>query len=128
MSLRRTAKTDLNTILNDSTTGFGWPITVTSPKGIRKPLTGFSDDIAQLIDPDTGQAVSGRLISAALTIADIMAVFSTEGLPKGIEDKTSKPWIVEFDDLDGNSYKFKVAKSNPDRMLGLLTMMLEFYE
>lgn len=126
MSLRQLAETDLGLILEDSSTGFGWPITITDPAGNTGTPTGFSDDIAQIIDPDTGQAVSGRLVSVALRISSL----ALEGLtlPRGIADAGSKPWVIEFDDINGNAFKFKVLKSNPDRVVGLVTCLLEIYQ
>jgi hypothetical protein len=126
MSLRQLAETDLGLILEDSSTGFGWSIIVTDPAGTSRTLTGFSDDIAQVIDPDTGQAVSGRLASVALRTSSLIAAGLT--LPRGIADSGSKPWVVEFDDINGSAYKFKVSQSNPDRALGLVTCLLELYE
>ena len=125
MNLRLTAEQDLGAILEDGVMGFGWPIQVTDPSGLSKPLTGFSDDISQMIDPDTGEAVSGRLVSVALRISSLTA----EGLalPVGIADASIKPWVIEFNDISGNPYKFKVAQSNPDRALGLVTCILELY-
>lgn len=127
MSLRLLAETDLGLIVEDGVTGFGWPITVTDPSGNMNNdnLFGLSDDIAQIIDPDTGQAVSGRLASVAIRIARLTEVGL--GLPRGIADDNSKPWIVEFNDINGLPYKFKVAQSNPDRALGLVTCLLEAY-
>lgn len=127
MSLRYLAETDLGFILEDSSTGFGWPITITDPSGNTNTdeLIGFSDDIAQIIDPDTGQAVSGRLASVAIRITRLIEVGLT--LPRGIADSGSKPWVIEFNDINGNPYKFKVAQSNPDRALGLVTCLLELY-
>ena len=107
MSLRATAETDLSTILEDGTYGFGWPITITDPASTSVALTGFSDDISQIIDPDTGQAVSGRLASVALRISSITAS-SLVGLPVGIADDTSKPWVIVFNDINGNAFTFKV--------------------
>lgn len=126
MSLRQLAEADLGVILEDGATGFGWPITITDPAGNTGTLTGFSDDIAQIIDPDTGQAVSGRLASVALRISSL----ALEGLtlPRGIADAGSKPWVIEFDDINGNAFKFKVSESNPDRALGLVTCLLELYQ
>ena len=125
MGLRDTAEQDLGAILEDGAMGFGWSITVTDPSGLSLPFTGFSDDISQIIDPDTGQAVSGRLVSVALRISSLTA----EGmsLPVGIADSASKPWVIEFNDINGNPFKFKVAQSNPDRALGLVTCLLELY-
>ena len=112
MNLRQQAELDMGAIVEDSVYGFGWPIVVTSPDGaLTKPLTGLSDDIAQVIDPETGQAVSGRLASVALRISSLTAAGFTE-LPRGISDTTVKPWVIEFDDINGNAYKFKVVQSN----------------
>lgn len=126
MGLRQIAEADLAVILEDSDTGFGWPIVVTSPTGAVAALTGFGDDISQLIDPDTGQAVSGRLASVAIRNSTLLS-FSGMTLPKGIADENSKPWTVEFDDINGNPWRFKVRESNPDRALGLTVCILELY-
>lgn len=125
MGLRLIAEADLGVILEDGAYGFGWAITVTDPAGTVGNLTGFSDDISQLIDPDTGQAVSGRLASAVLRISSL----TTAGLslPVGIADAGSKPWVVDFDDINGNAHKFKVSQSNPDRALGIVSCILEAY-
>jgi len=125
MSLRSVAENDLGAILEDGVMGFGWAIQVTDPSGLSKPLTGFSDDISQIIDPDTGEAVSGRLVSVALRISSLTTAGLT--LPVGIADASKKPWIIEFDDINGNPFKFKVSQSNPDRALGLVTCLLELY-
>ena len=124
--LRETARADAKAILEDGDIGFGWPITVTDPAEISADLIGFSNDISELIDPDTGQAISGRLASVALSIDSL-----TEkglGLPKGISDSSSKPWLMAFDDINGNPFVFKVHKSNPDRALGIVTCTLEIYK
>lgn len=126
MSLRQLAEADLAVILEDGTTGFGWPITVTSPAAVSANLTGFSDDISQVIDPDTGQVVSGRLASVALRISSLTG--AGLALPQGIADAAQKPWLITFDDINGTSYAFKVMQSNPDRALGLVTCILELYQ
>ena len=126
MGLRDTAETDLGIILEDDAYGFGWPITVTDPDGNTGDLTGFSNDISQLIDPDTGQAVSGRLASIAIRIG--LLTSKGLGLPKGVADATIKPWIVVFNDINGNSFTFKVSQSNPDRALGMVNCLLELYQ
>jgi len=126
MGIRQIAESDLGLILEDSTTGFGWPITITDPDGTTGSLTGFSDDIAQVIDPETGQIVSGRLASAVVRISSLTTVGLA--LPRGIADANIKPWIVEFDDINGTAWKFKVAQSNPDRMLGVVSLLLELYQ
>jgi len=126
MSLRQIAEEDLGAILEDGAMGFGWTISITDPSGLNKPFTGFSDDISQLIDPDTGEAVSGRLASVAIRISSLTLAGMT--LPVGIADSNKKPWIIEFNDINGNPFKFKVSQSNPDRALGLVTCLLELYQ
>lgn len=126
MSLRQLAETDLGLILEDKDTGFGFDITLTNPAGVTKALVGFSNDISQLIDPDTGQAVSGRSASVALRISSITAIGLT--LPRGISDSGIKPWVVQFDDINGNPFKFKVSQSNPDRAIGVVNLILELYQ
>jgi len=128
MNLRTRAEADLAHILEDGVNGFGWPITVTAPGGTpQKTLTGFSDDISQIIDPDTGQAVSGRMASATLRISSLVAAGFTE-LPVAVSDSSKKPWTISFNDINGNTYLFKVEQSNPDRALGIVALLLELYE
>lgn len=126
MNLRQQAETDLHFILEDSATGFGWPITITNPIGMSRPLTGSSNDISQVIDPETGQVVSGRSASVALRVASIFAE-GFNSLPVGISDRNIKPWLVQFNDINGNPHTFKVIQSNPDRTLGIITCILEAY-
>lgn len=125
MGLRNQAENDLSFILEDASGGFGWPITLISPTSVTQNLTGFSDDISQLIDPDTGQAVSGRLASCALRMSTLDL---SEGMPQAVADTTGKPWVVQFNDILGNAHQFRIAQSNPDRALGVLTLILEAYK
>jgi hypothetical protein len=125
VGLREIAAADLKSIVEDSAGGFGWLIKVTDPDTLEASLVGFSNDVSQTIDPDTGQAVSGRIASVALAIASLTA--AGLGLPRGISDKTSKPWIVMFNDIGGTAHTFKVRESMPDRALGIVVCTLEAY-
>ena len=124
MGLRSIASEDMKTILSD-VDGFSWAIKVISPDSVELETLGFSNDISQSIDPDTGMLVSGRVASIALPISD----FDNAGLklPRNISNETSLPWVVKFDDINGNQGTFKVIQSNPDRGLGLITCMLGDY-
>ncbi len=125
--LRQLAESDLGLILEDAVGGFGFSITVTDPSGLVRPLTGSSGDISQVIDPDTGEAVSGRAATVHLRTSSLVAAgFST--LPQGVADTKGKPWLIAFDDINGNSFIYKVSQSNPDRTLGLVTCILELYK
>lgn len=123
--LRELAEADLSGILEDSVNGFGFAITVTNPAGDSEALTGFSTDIAQVIDPDTGQTVSGRFASVTLRLSTIVPLL---GMPVAVSDATAKPWVVEFDDINGVAGKFKVAGTAPDRTLGIIVLRLEVYK
>lgn len=124
MGLREQAALDSIAILNDED-GFAWPITITDPGGTSALLNGFSNDIAETIDPETGMAVSGRLASVALHMRDLAA--AGLGIPKAIDDEDSLPWVVTFDDILGVPWTFKVQESNPDRSIGVVTCTLETY-
>lgn len=125
MGLRAQQEADLAEILEDPN-DWGWPITVTGPNGDSASFVGSSTDIGQIFDPDTGQAVSGRLASVALRISSLIAAGLS--IPAGIADASIKPWLVEFDDINGNSYTFKVSKSHPDRAAGIVTCVVELYQ
>lgn len=121
-NLRQLAESDLAITLTDSVDGFGWPVTVTDPDGNTADLIGQTGDIAELIDPDTGQAVSGRLAHVALRIRDLEA--AGLGLPQGVHESGRLPWRFAFDDINGNAHLFMVRQSNPDRTLGIVTCTL----
>lgn len=126
MGLREQAEQDLGFILESDEAGFRWPISITDPNGTTVPdLYGFSDDIAQIIDPDTGQAVSGRLASVALRLSTLED--AGVGIPQGIADASQKPWLISFDDINGNPFDFKISQANPDRALGMVACLLELY-
>ena len=126
MGLRSVAEQDLAFILEEDESGFRWPIQLISPTGVSENLFGFSNDIAQAIDPETGQLVSGRTASVALRISPL---YSTGiGLPRGIANANSKPWVVKFDDINGKAHTFKIQHTDPDRAIGLVVCMLEIYE
>lgn len=123
--LRTQAEADLASILENDATGFGWPIRITDPDGQFADVIGDAGEISQLIDPDTGLAVSGNLAHVTLRISTL----KSKGLdvPKGIADTAAKPWRITFDDINGNSYTFKVRQSRPDAMLGIVVCILEIY-
>lgn len=123
MGLREIAEADLAFILEDGVFGFGFPITVTNPAGATQALTGYTADIEQLIDDETGTAVTGRLATVAIRISTL-----TLGLPEHIADDTQKPWLMTFDDINGNTFTFKVQDSNPDRALGIVVCSLGFWK
>lgn len=120
MGLREQARLDAKAILED-TSGFGWPLTLTSPVGVSSSLTGFSTDVGQTIDPETGQAVAGRRTSVAVSLS------SLPEMPEAIADSGRKPWVATFADIAGSMADWKVTEVLPDRAAGVVVLLLERY-
>lgn len=127
MGLRELAESDLATIVEDRDHGFGYNITLKNPSGTTLPLIGLSSDIAVMINPETGQAVSGRHAHVAIRLTTLRAAPIGFGFPSAVREETSKPWIVEFTSIDLVLHKFKVYDVNVDRALGLVILVLEKY-
>ena len=125
MNLLALAAADSKIILEDSAAGFATDITVTPPDGDPVVLRGWANDRAQMIDPETGQAISGREASIALSLSTL----ATAGLdvPKGEADATQHPWVVSFADLHGKVRTFRVLEANPDQIGDIVTCTLEVY-
>jgi len=124
MGLRELAERDLGVIMEDGAYGPAWPVTLTDPAGnVSTGLYGLSNDISQVVDPDTGQLVSGRVASVAFRTSTLQAQgFS---MPQGIHDQASLPWRVTFNDINGGAHSFKVRQTDPDRTLGIVVCILE---
>lgn len=124
MGLRQQARLDTKMILSDRH-GFSWPVVVTDPDGRKACIQGFSTDIADLIDPETGQAISGRQAEVSLSMDSLKNVGMAH--PAYVADEGSKPWVMSFKDAEGVSHTFKVMRSAPDRTVGLVLCFLEAY-
>ena len=125
MSLRSNAELDLAVILEEPDCG-GEPIILINPAGDAEAFVAQTGDIAQVIDPETGQALTGRLAHVSIRISSILA--KGFALPRGIPQESSKQWLVVFLDHQDAVYRFAVQQSNPDRTLGIVTCLLEFYD
>jgi hypothetical protein len=121
VNLRQLAAADLQTILGDSSGGFGWPATLTDPDGADAAVTGTYRDIALALDLETGIYVTQRRASLVIPLAGLTA------RPRGIADGAKKPWLVALTDLQGIARTFKVAEAHPDE-LGCIVLILEAYE
>lgn len=126
MSLRALAEADLQNILEDQATGFGYGITIINPNEDPLTMKGYTQDISQTIDTDTGQIVSGRLASVSLRESTLIQ--NNFSMPVGVVDQSLKPWIIKFNDINGAAYTFKIVEANPDRTLGVITCLLEEYQ
>ena len=125
MSLRAIAEADLSSIM-EGETSFRVAVILTNPSCDTINVWGIGGDISELIDPDTGMAVSGR--STRMTIRMTSIINQGFELPEGISDTSSKPWLVSFDDITGVNHTFKVVEGNPDRTIGVVSLVLEAYK
>ena len=128
MSLRAQAEADLAVTL-EAATDFGQPFTLTDPAGFSsvEQLYGAAGDIGQVIDPETGIAVSGRHATLTARMSTLTAA-GYSALPEGIASTATPPWLVEFAGASTAAQKYKVKASLPDRTLGLVTLILEFWK
>lgn len=125
MGLRAQAAVDAKAILEDSASGFGWPLTLTSPAGVATLLTGFATDVSESVDPETGVIVSGR--QAAVTLSFLSLAAASVEMPTGVAEKGRRPWIVTFADVMLAALTWKVVEVLPDRALGVVRLILEGY-
>ena len=128
MGLRAQAAADAKLILNDAVGGAGWNLSLFDPVAptVAVYFVGFTNDIALTVDPDTNEYISARRVTVALSLTDVEAA-GLSGIPDAVPDTAGRPWVVEFDGLDGNTYRFKVARSMPDRGINILLLELEAY-
>ncbi len=112
--------------MRDSVAGNAWPVTVTNPAGTELDLEGFTQDIGRNIDPETGQIISGRLVTVALPMAPLE--YENFGIPTGVQDPNGKPWLIEFDNMNGVHSVYKVKHADPDHTIGSVVCFLENYE
>lgn len=117
------AAADIQAILNAD----GCVITLQAPDGRVAELRGMQRDIAHAVDPETGKTVSARTISVAVSMRDLALVNMEPS--RELDAATKKPWVVTFAETVGcQPQTFVVAESIPDRTLGCLVLILEFYE
>lgn len=115
MSLVTKSKEDFKRFTTNSA-HFGEPVTLVDPAGTRVDVVGFFNDIGKLIDPDTGQDVSGRLKSVVISTMDLGEI------PRGLMGTTTPPWRVEIAGIP-----YKIFRTMPDRGMECVILLLEVY-
>lgn len=125
MSLLEQARADANTILETGAGSLSVDAWVIEPGGFGAKIPGMFNDIEQTVDPGTGEFLTGRRISIAMSQQDFYDA-GFDQIPRGIADGAKKPWIVSVK-VDCTDQKFKVVKSNPDRTVGVVVCILGLY-
>jgi hypothetical protein len=121
MGIRAEAAIHAKAFLEDSASGFGWPLALTSPAGVELALTGYPADVSETVDPETGVAVSGRRSSVSVSL------LSLSELPVGVTERSRRPWLVTMADATGDVATWKVVDVRPDRTLAVVVLYLEAY-
>lgn len=111
MNLREQAEDDNATILEDDVSGFGVPITFTSPDGSQtKTVNGQFTRISVEIDPETGLMVRGSTSAFTVRLSSLKGVVPEEG------------WKVESTDIKGKPFVGYCQAPMPDYTAGRLTV------
>jgi hypothetical protein len=121
MGLRDDARLHARAFLEDDS-GFAWPVTLTTPLGVVIAVKGYTNDVGQIIDPETGEAVAGRRASFTVSRAALPE------LPEAVADRSRKPWLATFADSEGAVGTWKVIEVRPDLALGVIGLILEVYK
>ena len=125
MTLRQLAETQLATLVESQTQGFGHEVTLVDPDGVSEQVVGLNCDIAQSIDPTTGMIISGRTASITFRNSTMINLFGK--LPVAITETINTPWTVVMNDINGVTGTFKICRTMPDRTIGIVVCFLENY-
>lgn len=112
LDLHKQAQKDLKHILNAE---FGQELHLVSPLKEKTILRGFTQDIGQRFDQETGLYVEDRLLTVSVSLKDIKEVPTSPN---------KAPFWFVF--IDGK--KYKVKKAMPDLTLDIVVLTLEFLE
>ncbi|AUR86591.1 hypothetical protein NVP1087A_10 [Vibrio phage 1.087.A._10N.261.45.F9] len=125
MSLLQRLQKDSQRIMNSSKFGFSTDIVLIDPNDVEYPLKSILTVIHNLIDPDTGQPVSGYLATASINRLDLNALGIT--LPEGVSDELQRPWTVRETNIDGVVVTYKITRAAPDEANGNILCDLGSY-
>ena len=103
----------------------GQNVVLITPDGLKYPLNSIVSVIHNLIDPDTGQPVSGFLATASINRLDLNAL--DIALPEGEASEFERPWLVRETNIDGIEVTYKITRSAPDEANGNILCDLGAY-
>ena len=126
MGLLDRLRKDSQRIMNSDRFGFSTAITLTTPAGIQYPFKSIIAVIHNLIDPDTGQPVSGFLATASINVLDLQA--SLLELPEGEMSESLRPWTITETNINGVVVTYKIVSTAPDEANGNILCDLVTYD
>lgn len=125
MSLLDRVRKDAQTIMNSGRFGFGTDVVITDPDGVEYPMKSILTVIHNLIDPDTGQPVSGYLATASINRYNVPVSKRTELY--GVSDELKRPWTMRETNIDGVIVTYKITRAAPDEANGNILCDLGSY-
>jgi hypothetical protein len=114
MGLRERAAVDARKIM-ETVNGAGTPFVLIDLKKQEYHIMGIYGDIGYLLDQATGEAVQGRTIEAAYSMASLKA--QTPGEP-------GEGWHCKVIDLSGTEIRLSVKMYTPDKTIGIARLKL----
>jgi hypothetical protein len=112
MGIRERAALDARKIMES---GAGTPFVLIDPEKREYPMKGIYGDIGYLLDQATGEAIQGRTIEAAYSIAALKAQ---------TPDEPGEGWHCKANDLTGAEIKLGVKMYAPDRTVGVARLKM----
>ena len=126
MSLLDRVQADAQTIMNSTRMGFSSAVTLTDPDSNEYSINGIVSIIHNLIDPDTGQPVSGFLATISINAKDLNDL--DIDVPEGEMSESSRPWLITHTDQFDTEQTMKISRSAPDETVGNILCDLVAYE
>jgi len=117
---------DAQKIMNSERSGFSIDVTLTLPDATEYTIKAIMSIIHNLIDPDTGQPVSGFFATASINSLDLLGL--GVDLPEGEMDSYKRPWTITAVNVLGNSQLMKITRVSPDETNGNILCELGTYE
>ena len=125
MSLLQRIQKDSQRIMNSTRFGVSIDIVLLDPAQVEYPLKSIVTVIHNLVDPDTGQPVSGYLATASINRLDLNELGIA--LPEGISNELARPWTIRYTNIDNVEITNKITRAAPDEANGNILCDLGSY-
>lgn len=121
MHLGQAAAEGARRVSEDTTDGFARALVLVAPDGVEREVKGLFNNVFAPIDMNTGLAFSGSYATVVFAFAHLHGL--SVPIPWGERDPTKRPWLVKL-----NGQAFKIAQTENDHEMGLLSCVLELHE